>query len=599
MRCLAYLFLMKKRWNYKEAGNPSTVEGLMNSLGIDRILANLLAQRGIETYEQAKKFFRPALEDLYDPFLMKGMQEAVARIEKAIAAGEKILVYGDYDVDGTTAVALVYSFLRKYVNSVATYIPDRYSEGYGISYTGIDFAIVQGYSLVIALDCGIKAVEKVEYAQQKGVDFIICDHHLPGDSIPKAAAVLDPKQPDCNYPFKELSGCGVGFKLMQGFCQVKGISPLELYPLLDLVAVSIASDIVPVIDENRILTHFGLKQLNNSPSRGLKAIIKLAGIEKHTIAIDDIVFRIGPRINAAGRMESGNSAVDLLCAKDDSVAFEMGSVVNSCNNDRKFVDRSITHEALRLIATNPELQNKKTTVLFNPEWHKGVVGIVASRLIETYYRPTVVLTESNGLATGSARSVPGFDLYQAVEACSDLLENFGGHMYAAGLTMKVENVPEFIERFDRFVSERIKPEMLVPQIDIDAKLNFGDIDDKFYRILKQFQPFGPGNMSPVFVTDNVYDTGDSRLVGNERDHLKLSLIQEDNPKVFQGIAFQMGQHYKKIQKGSPFSVCYSISENSYRGITSIQLRVKDIQYLDELLDEYNDSYGSLSESASE
>lgn len=599
MRCLAYLFLMKKRWNYKEAGNPSIVEGLMNSLGIDRILANLLAQRGIETYEQAKKFFRPALEDLYDPFLMKGMQEAVARIEKAIAAGEKILVYGDYDVDGTTAVALVYSFLRKYVNSVATYIPDRYSEGYGISYTGIDFAIEQGYSLVIALDCGIKAVEKVEYAQQKGVDFIICDHHLPGDSIPKAAAVLDPKQPDCNYPFKELSGCGVGFKLMQGFCQVKGISPLELYPLLDLVAVSIASDIVPVIDENRILTHFGLKQLNNSPSRGLKAIIKLAGIEKHTIAIDDIVFRIGPRINAAGRMESGNSAVDLLCAKDDSVAFEMGSVVNSCNNDRKFVDRSITHEALRLIATNPELQNKKTTVLFNPEWHKGVVGIVASRLIETYYRPTVVLTESNGLATGSARSVPGFDLYQAVEACSDLLENFGGHMYAAGLTMKVENVPEFIERFDRFVSERIKPEMLVPQIDIDAKLNFGDIDDKFYRILKQFQPFGPGNMSPVFVTDNVYDTGDSRLVGNERDHLKLSLIQEDNPKVFQGIAFQMGQHYKKIQKGSPFSVCYSISENSYRGITSIQLRVKDIQYLDELLDEYNDSYGSLSESASE
>ena len=596
---MAYLFLMKKRWNYKEAGNPSTVEGLMNSLGIDRILANLLAQRGIETYEQAKKFFRPALEDLYDPFLMKGMQEAVARIEKAIAAGEKILVYGDYDVDGTTAVALVYSFLRKYVNSVATYIPDRYSEGYGISYTGIDFAIEQGYSLVIALDCGIKAVEKVEYAQQKGVDFIICDHHLPGDSIPKAAAVLDPKQPDCNYPFKELSGCGVGFKLMQGFCQVKGISPLELYPLLDLVAVSIASDIVPVIDENRILTHFGLKQLNNSPSRGLKAIIKLAGIEKHTIAIDDIVFRIGPRINAAGRMESGNSAVDLLCAKDDSVAFEMGSVVNSCNNDRKFVDRSITHEALRLIATNPELQNKKTTVLFNPEWHKGVVGIVASRLIETYYRPTVVLTESNGLATGSARSVPGFDLYQAVEACSDLLENFGGHMYAAGLTMKVENVPEFIERFDRFVSERIKPEMLVPQIDIDAKLNFGDIDDKFYRILKQFQPFGPGNMSPVFVTDNVYDTGDSRLVGNERDHLKLSLIQEDNPKVFQGIAFQMGQHYKKIQKGSPFSVCYSISENSYRGITSIQLRVKDIQYLDELLDEYNDSYGSLSESASE
>jgi single-stranded-DNA-specific exonuclease len=590
---------MKKRWNYKEAGNPSIVEGLMNSLGIDRILANLLAQRGIETYEQAKKFFRPALEDLYDPFLMKGMKEAVARVDKAIEAGEKILVYGDYDVDGTTAVALVYSFLHKYTQSIGNYIPDRYSEGYGISYTGIDFAIENGYSLVIALDCGIKAVEKVEYARQKGVDFIICDHHLPGESVPNAVAVLDAKQPDCNYPFKELSGCGVGFKLMQGFCEVRGIELQELYPLLDLVAVSIASDIVPVIDENRILTHFGLQQLNNNPSRGLKAIIKLAGIEKHTIAIDDIVFRIGPRINAAGRMESGKSAVDLLCAEDDSIAFEMGSVVNSCNNDRKFVDRSITLEALNLIETNPALQNKRTTVLFNPEWHKGVVGIVASRLIETYYRPTVVLTESNGLATGSARSVPGFDLYQAVEACADLLENFGGHMYAAGLTMKVENVPEFIERFDRYVSERIKPEMLIPQIDIDANLNFGDITDKFYRILKQFQPYGPGNMSPVFVTENVYDTGDSRLVGNERDHLKLSLIQEDNPKVFHGIAFQMAQHYKKIRKGSPFSVCYSISENSYRGITSIQLRVRDIQYFDEFLDELDDNYGASVGSASE
>ncbi len=569
----------------------------MGSLGIDRILANLLAQRGIETYEQAKKFFRPALEDLYDPFLMKGMQEAVARIEKAIAAGERILVYGDYDVDGTTAVALVYSFLRKHANSVGTYIPDRYSEGYGISYKGIDFAIEQGYSLVIALDCGIKAVEKVDFAQQKGVDFIICDHHLPGESVPNAVAVLDPKQPDCSYPFKELSGCGVGFKLMQGFCKVKGISLLELYPLLDLVAVSIASDIVPVIDENRILTHFGLQQLNNNPSRGLKAIIKLAGIEKHTIAIDDIVFRIGPRINAAGRMESGNSAVDLLCAKDDSSAFEMGSVINSCNNDRKSVDRTITQEALRLIATNPELQNKKSTVLFNPEWHKGVVGIVASRLIETYYRPTVVLTESNGLATGSARSVPGFDLYQAVEACSDLLENFGGHMYAAGLTMKVEHVPEFKKRFENFVSQHIEPEMLIPQIDIDAKLNFGEISDKFYRILKQFQPFGPGNMAPVFVTENVYDTGDSRLVGAERDHLKLSLIQEDNPKIFQGIAFQMAHHYKKIQKGSPFSVCYSINENSYRGVTSIQLRVKDIQYFDEFLDELDDNYNTLAASS--
>jgi single-stranded-DNA-specific exonuclease len=586
--------MMKKRWNYKEAGNPSTIEGLMNSLGIDRVLATLLVQRGIETYEQAKKFFRPTLEQLYDPFLMKGMQEAVERIDRAIASGEKILIYGDYDVDGTTAVALVYSFIHKRYANVGNYIPDRYSEGYGISIKGIDFAVEHNYSLIIALDCGIKAVEKIDYAKQKGVDFIICDHHLPGDEIPKATAVLDPKQPGCNYPFKELSGCGVGFKLLQGYCKTKGISLLELYPYLDLVAVSIASDIVPVIDENRILTHFGLQHLNQSPSRGLKAIIKLAGIEKHIIAIDDIVFRIGPRINAAGRMESGKSAVDLLCAENDLAAYEMGSVINSCNNDRKSVDRTITHEALRLIATDPTLQNRKTTVLFNPEWHKGVVGIVASRLIETYFRPTVVLTESNGLATGSARSVPGFDLYQAVEACADLLENFGGHMYAAGLTMKVENVPIFKERFEKFVSERIEPDMLIPQIDIDSRLNFSEIDDKFYRILKQFQPYGPGNMSPVFVTENVYDTGDSRLVGNEKEHLKLSLIQEDNPKIFQGIGFQMVQHFKRIQKGSPFSVCYSIGENSFRGVTTIQLRVKDIQHLDEILDEYEEGEGYIS-----
>ncbi len=581
---------MKKQWNYKEAGNPSTVESLMASLNINKVLADLLVQRGIENFEQAKKFFRPALKDLYDPFLMKGMQEAVIRIDQALESGEKILVYGDYDVDGTTAVALVYSFLRKYTKDINNYIPDRYAEGYGISYAGIDYAIEHNYSLIITLDCGIKAVEKIEYAKQKGVDFIICDHHLPGDLIPQAAAVLDPKQPDCNYPFKELSGCGVGFKLVQGFCQFKGISLDEIYPFLDLVAVSIASDIVPVIDENRILGHFGLIQLNNAPSRGLKAIIKLAGIERHNIAIDDIVFRIGPRINAAGRMESGKSAVDLLCAETDSAAFEMGSAINSCNNDRKFVDRSITQEALKIVADDPALQNKKTTVLYNSEWHKGVVGIVASRLIETYFRPTVVLTESNGFATGSARSVPNFDLYQAVEACADLLENFGGHMYAAGLTMKVENVPLFTQRFEQYVSEHIEPEMLIPQIDIDAKLNFDDIDDKFYRILKQFQPFGPGNMSPSFVTENVYDSGDSRLVGNELNHLKLSLIQEDSPKVFPGIAFQMASHYKKIKKGSAFSVCYSIGENTYRGISTVQLRVKDIQHFYDMLDEYDDDF---------
>ncbi len=584
---------MKKRWTYKNAGDPGIVEGLMKSLGVDRVLATLLVQRGIETYEQAEKFFRPKLEHLYDPYLMAGMQAAVERIDKAIQNGEKIMIYGDYDVDGTTAVALVYSFLLKQYSNIGNYIPDRYAEGYGISYKGIDFAQEHGYSLVIALDCGIKAVEKIEYAKEKSIDFIICDHHLPGDKIPDAVAVLDPKRVDCQYPFKELSGCGVGFKLMQGYCIFKGISLSELYPFLDLVAVSIASDIVPVIDENRILAYYGLKELNSAPSKGLKAIIKLAGIEKHNIAIDDIVFRIGPRINASGRMESGKSSVDLLCAGSDVEAFEMGSVVDSCNDDRKSVDRTITQEALSIIASDIEQQKKKSTVLFNPEWHKGVVGIVASRLIETYYRPTVVLTESNGFATGSARSVPGFDLYQAVESCSDLLENFGGHMYAAGLSMKVENVPIFIDRFERYVAEHIEPEMLVPQIDIDSKLDFSNITDKFYRILKQFEPFGPGNMSPIFVTEKVFDTGDSRLVGNDKEHIKLALIQEDNAKVFQGIAFQMADHYERVHCSMPFSICYSIIENTYRGTSTLQLRVRDIQYINDILDEWEEGHQTI------
>jgi len=587
------LVLMKKRWTYKETGNPSTVQRLMNALGIDRVIATLLVQRGIETFDQAERFFRPKLEHLHDPFLMKDMQEAIERIERAMLNGERILVYGDYDVDGTTAVALVYSFFRKIYPYVGNYIPDRYAEGYGISIKGIDYAYENGFTLVIALDCGIKAVEKVAYAKEKGIDFIICDHHLPSDEIPKAVAVLDPKRNDCDYPFKELSGCGVGFKLIQAYCTNNDIPLKELYTYLDLVAVSIASDIVPVIDENRVLSCFGLEKLNNTPGKGLKAIIRLAGIENQNITIDDIVFRIGPRINAAGRMESGKSAVDLLCAQDDGFAYEMGSLINSCNNDRKSVDRNITNEALQMVASDPGLLKRKTTVLYNPEWHKGVVGIVASRLIETYFRPTVILTESNGFATGSARSVPGFDLYQAVEACSDLLENFGGHMYAAGLTMKVENVQTFIERFEEVVSKTIDPIMLVPQIDIDAKINFSDITDKFVRILKQFQPFGPGNMSPIFVTECVYDTGEGRPVGSDKEHLKLSLIQEDNPKVFQSIAFQMGDHYDNIQNGVPFDVCYSVTENVFRGVVSLQLRVRDIHYSDDILDEIDQNHDSL------
>jgi len=577
---------MYKKWIYQDEGNPETIHLLMSELGIDRVLASLLVQRGIKTFEEARSFFRPSLDMLNDPFRMADMDKAVERIERAISNGEHILIYGDYDVDGTTAVSLVYSFLRKRYPNVGYYIPDRYDEGYGISYKGIEYAFSNGFTLVIALDCGIKAIEKVNFAKQRKIDFIICDHHLPEDTIPSAVAVLDPKRPDCNYPFKELSGCGVGFKLIQGYCQKNGISLDEIYIYLDLVAVSIASDIVPVIDENRVLTYFGLKKLNENPSRGLKTIIKFAGIEKSLLAIDDIVFRIGPRINAAGRMEQGKSAVDLLCAEDDATAYEMASIVNSCNNDRKNVDRNITHEALRLIASEPKMQNRKTTVLFNPSWHKGVVGIVASRLIETYYRPTVILTESNGFATGSARSVPGFDLYQAVESCADLLENFGGHMYAAGLTMKPENVPTFIERFEDIVSKQIDPELLIPSITIDAQIDFADINDKFFRILQQFQPFGPGNMAPVFASHNIFDTGESRLVGPDKEHIKISLIQESVSKPLDGIAFQMAEHYSFIRKGNPFSVCYSIGENTFRGITSIQLRIRDIQHSESIYDGY-------------
>lgn len=572
---------MEKKWVYKDTGNLEDINRLATELGIEKVLAMLLVQRGVTTFDEAKKFFRPSLDDLHDPFLMKDMHAAVERIERAIRSGERILIYGDYDVDGTTAVSLLYSFFRKRYSKIGYYIPDRYTEGYGISVKGIDFADENGFSLIIALDCGIKANERIRYAHNKKIDFIICDHHLPGEYIPEAIAVLDPKRSDCPYPFKELSGCGVGFKLLQAFCRKNLINPDELNNHLDLLAVSIASDIVPVIGENRILAYYGLKQINENPSRGLKSIIRIAGIEKQEIAIDDIVFRIGPRINAAGRMESGMSAVDLLCAADDSIASEMGTLVNSCNNDRKNVDRNITHEALRMLAADPKNFHKKTTVLFNPKWHKGVVGIVASRLIETYFRPTVILTQSGNFATGSARSVPGFDLYQAVEGCADLLENFGGHMYAAGLTMKIDKVPIFQERFEEIVSRLINPDMLTPQIDIDSVIRLSDIDDKFFRILKQFQPFGPGNMSPVFASANIIDNGESRLVGSDKEHIKLSLLQENNPKPYQGIAFQLAEHYRHIHEGKKFCICYTLNENVFRGETSLQIRVKDIKFDDE------------------
>jgi single-stranded-DNA-specific exonuclease len=569
---------MERRWIRRADGDSQVVEELVSTLAVERSLANLLVQRGIFTYNDAKAFFRPQLSDLYDPFLMKDMDKAVARLEKAVDSGEKILVYGDYDVDGTTAVATIYSFFNAHHVPVSYFIPERYIDGYGVAYRGIDHAVSEGVTLIIALDCGIKAVEKVAYAKSKGVDFIICDHHLPGSAIPEAVAVLDPQRSDCTYPYKELSGCGVGYKLLQAYCQHRSISNDTLAPLLDLVAVSIASDIVPITGENRVLAHYGLHRLNNNPRKGLQAIMRRSGLHEQPIGIDDIVFRIGPRINAAGRMQSGKTAVDLLTAETDKIADEMGDIINDRNNDRKNVDRSITLEAVNIIQQDAQLQAKKTIVLYNPEWLKGVVGIVASRLVETFFRPAIVLTESNGLITGSARSIPGFDLYQAIEACADLLANYGGHMYAAGLTMKAENLEPFMHRFEEISNRMISPCMLIPQVDIDEEINFSEITPKFYRILKQLQPFGPGNMAPVFLTRRAYSNGNMRLVGVDSEHLKLELIQEDTPYLpMPTIAFNQAHFFDYIQSGKPIDVCYTISENVYRGVTTLQLRVKDIK----------------------
>jgi len=569
---------MEKRWVLKQQGSPEENEKLAKELNIEPLLANLLVQRGVKTFEQAKAFFRPQLDDLHDPFLMKDMDKAIKRIDKAIQNKENILVYGDYDVDGTTSVALVYSFFKDIYDSIGYYVPDRYSEGYGISLQGIQHAQENGYSLVIALDCGIKANEKIAHAKENGIDFIICDHHFPGDELPNAEAVLDPKRGDCPYPFKDLSGCGVGFKLIQAYAKSNNVEFEKLIPFLDLVVVSIASDIVSITDENRILSHYGLIQLNKAPREGLKSIINLSGLADKEIAVEDIVFKIGPRINAAGRMESAHKAVELLLAVNVRKAKVAANSVNFFNDARKNIDRNITQDALRILSQEEGKAEKKATVLYNSKWHKGVVGIVASRLIETYYRPTVVLTASNGLATGSARSVVGFDIYQAIESCSDLLENFGGHMYAAGLTLKIDNVPEFTKRFEKVVSENIKDDQLIPQVDIDSRLKLKDITPKFYKILKQFQPFGPGNMAPVFVTKNVADNGEGRIVGLSKEHLKLSLVQEDEPfKSYPAIAFQQANLYEYIHSGDYFDICYSIDENSFRGITTLQLNIKDIQ----------------------
>src|SRR5574344_1338566 len=575
---------IEKKWVLREPGNPLYTRQLMQDLGIDEVLANLLVQRGVKDYAEARDFFRPDLKMLHNPFLMKDMDAAVERVHSAVENGENILIYGDYDVDGTSAVSLVYSFLKTLTNRIDYYIPDRYDEGYGISFHGVDWAAERNVNLVIALDCGIKEADSVKYAKEKGIDFIICDHHLQGDVLPPAVAVLDPKRSDCDYPFDDLSGCGVGFKLVQGYAQKYEIPFERIETLLDLVAVSIAADLVSVTGENRVLAYFGLKRLNEAPRKGLLAMIKLSGLEKHKITIDDIVFKIGPRINAAGRMESGRTAVDLLVSRNEEDAFKLGNTINVHNNDRKNIDREITIEAKEMVRNMPDFESRKATVVYNPSWHKGVVGIVASRLVEEYYRPTIVLTKSNNFITGSARSIPGFDLYEAVEACSEYLENFGGHMYAAGLTLKEENLKPFSEKFEREVELRITKEVLSPIINIDSFLDFNQITPKFFRILKQFQPFGPGNLSPVFITENVYDNGNGRRVGSDNGHLKLELIQEDEPyRHISAIAFNKSEHFDHMQSGNPVDICYSIAENYYRGIANIQLRIKDIRNREDII----------------
>ena len=567
-----------KKWIVKEPGNPALVRQLAQEVGIDQVLANLLVQRGITSYAQEREFFRPDLSMLHDPFLMTDMDKAVERIKKAVDSKENILIYGDYDVDGTTAVALVYIFLSRLTKNLFYYIPDRYDEGYGLSYKGIDWAKERGCTLIITLDCGIKAIEKVKYARTSGIDVIICDHHLPDAEIPDALAVLDPKRTDSTYPFDDLSGCGVGFKLAQAYAMKYDIPKERVLELLDLLVVSIASDLVSVTGENRVLAYYGLKQLNSNPRKGLLSLIKLSGLEKHNITIDEIVFKIGPRLNAAGRMEQGRTAVELLISRDDEDARKIGDEINSHNNERKSIDREITYEAIEMVRTAHDFNDRKSTIVYNPQWHKGVVGIVASRLVESFFRTTIVLTKSNCFITVSARSIPGFDLYDAIESCSDLLENFGGHIYAAGLTMKEENFAEFSARFEKYVAGKISEDMLTPIVNIDTYLDFKQITPKFFRILKQFQPFGPGNMSPVFISENVYDNGNGRKVGSDSGHLKLELIQEDySYQPISAIAFNKSEHFDHLHAGNPVDICYSIAENYYRGLANIQLRVKAIK----------------------
>ena len=588
---------METKWILHKDVDNHQVEEIVKALGIDKNLATLLVQRGITTFDEAKTFFRPELSQLHDPFLMKDMDKAVERVLQAINNGEKLLVYGDYDVDGTTAVAVVYTYLKPFFKKkkIEFYIPDRYEEGYGISRKGIDYAADNGFKLVIALDCGIKAVERIDYANSRGVDFIICDHHRAGDVLPNAVAVLDAKRPDCNYPYDELSGCGVGFKLITAL-SMRGLGTIDkVYELLDLLAVSIAADIVPITGENRVLTYYGLKQLNKKPRPGIEAILQHANIRRREddelqedenvltreLTVSDLVFLIGPRINAAGRIDKAADSVRLLIAEKPDHAAKLAASINDLNDMRREFDNRITEEALSMIAADPELQDAKSTVVFNERWHRGVIGIVASRLTDYYYRPTIVLTRANGLVTGSARSIKSFDIYDAIDTCSDLLEHFGGHKYAAGLSMREENLPEFRRRFEAYVAEHLVEEDFVPELEVDMKINFRDITPKFMRILNQFAPFGPGNMAPIFWTDQVIDAGGSRPVGGHK-HLKLTVSQLGDKELgvapFSGIAFQKGDYFDRIHKGEPFSICYHLEYNTWQGKTTLQLNVKDIKF---------------------
>lgn len=572
---------MTSKWNY----SPLTTQEQKFETELDKRYAacppvsHLLVQRGITSVEEAEKFFHPSLKDLHDPFLMPDMDKAVSRLNKAMGAKERIMIYGDYDVDGTTAVALVYKYLQNFYSNVEYYIPTRYDEGYGVSERSIDYAASQGVKLIIILDCGIKAIDEIKYAASLGIDFIICDHHVPDDRLPEAVAILNPKLEGSTYPFSHLSGCGVGYKFMQGFSISNGIPGAELEAMLDLVAVSIAADIVPMVDENRIMAYHGLRRLNSNPNLGLRAIIRTCGLSGREITISDVIFKIGPRINASGRMQSGKEAVDLLVARDSAEALAKSMEIDRYNSDRKELDKRITEEANTILdARGEESTGKKSIVIYNKDWHRGIIGIVASRLTEIYYKPAVVLTLTNGLATGSSRSVQGFDIYKAIESCRDLLENFGGHTYAVGLSLKEENIPEFTRRFEEYVSENILPFQLTPVIDIDAQITFAQLTAEFISTLRRFNPFGPGNQKPVFCTKKVMDFGTSKLVGKNLEHIKLELVDDTSGKVFNGIAFNMADKFEYIHSQKPFDICYTLEDNKHQIYgNSIQLLIKEIR----------------------